>query len=634
MTLRSKVIIILASLFLIYGVISFFIQHLIIFPGFQSLENEQAKRNSNRAAQAIYREIHHLDLLCFDWAAWDDTYKFMDSPSKEYIDANLIITVFTGNRLNLIYFCDTKGKVVWGEIHDFNTEKPIQLPGFPGDAIEQNHPLLNFGTKPLSEKSNKGIIMTDKGPMLVASRPVLNSNFKGPVRGTVIMGRLLDKSTIETLINQTEVNFTAFAVQNGDLTVENKEILSSFTDKTKHVFKTYDHDIEHLHVYTTLSDISGNPVLLLDSSMPTEITQKGKSTMRYVRYSIILSSLIVMSAVVLLVQWIILSPTTKLTDHALAVAETGDLTKRISMNRKDEIGILSDKFDMMLEQLAEARNKLIEQSYNSGLAEMAKELMHNARNILTPMVGQISFMQKELTDLPFNNIAKAASELETGMRDTKRKESLVRYLILGSRKMLSITERTKGSLEIISNNIVQIENILAEQDKLSHSKKILEQLYLIDIFKSALTKVSKKYQEKIQIQIDKNISELPAILAERTVLTPVLTNLLNNAFESILKTRRNDGIINIAGKIEKKENGIKMVHINIKDNGQGLAKENLERIFQRDFSKKSRLSGVGLHWCANIISSMDGKLYAKTNNSSQGACFHLLLPMQNINKTT
>ena len=46
MKLNSKIIIVLLIVFVIYGVVDFTIQRLIVMPGFQSLENDKAIKDS------------------------------------------------------------------------------------------------------------------------------------------------------------------------------------------------------------------------------------------------------------------------------------------------------------------------------------------------------------------------------------------------------------------------------------------------------------------------------------------------------------------------------------------------------------------------------------------------------------
>ena len=115
-----------------YAIIEFFVQHLVILPSFRASELEEAQEDLTRASGALQSEIENLDLFLFDWSAWDDTYAFVANPNGAYKKANLIDLTFTQNKLNLIYFIDTTGKVVWGKVFDLEEEKPIEMDEFPG----------------------------------------------------------------------------------------------------------------------------------------------------------------------------------------------------------------------------------------------------------------------------------------------------------------------------------------------------------------------------------------------------------------------------------------------------------------------------------------------------------------------
>ena len=59
----------------------------------------------------------------------------------------------------------------------------------------------------------------------------------------------------------------------------------------------------------------------------------------------------------------------------------------------------------------------------------------------------------------------------------------------------------------------------------------------------------------------------------------------------------------------------------------GIEQDNLERIFERSFStKQADHSGVGLHWCANTLIAANGRIYAESQGSGQGACLHVMIP--------
>ena len=71
------------------------------------------------------------------------------------------------------------------------------------------------------------------------------------------------------------------------------------------------------------------------------------------------------------------------------------------------------------------------------------------------------------------------------------------------------------------------------------------------------------------------------------------------------------------------------LHVRFLDDGVGIPREHLYRIFEKGFSTKSSLtnSGIGLHWCFNALNALGGHLRAESRGSNGGAIFHLLLPL-------
>jgi signal transduction histidine kinase len=116
------------------------------------------------------------------------------------------------------------------------------------------------------------------------------------------------------------------------------------------------------------------------------------------------------------------------------------------------------------------------------------------------------------------------------------------------------------------------------------------------------------------------------VLAQRIMLLQVLGNVLTNAAESIRRAGRARGTVHVGAELETTD-GRPMLHIRLADDGAGIAPGDLERIFQRGFTTKGRgHGGLGLHWCANVVAEMQGRLYAESAGPDQGACFHLILP--------
>ncbi len=358
MSLRSKVLLILASVFLLYGGIDFCIQRFIVYPGFLSLENEEALKDSKILSQAIDREIHHLDTLTHDWSSWDDTYDFVKNRTKDYIQSNLVLSVFTDNNLNLLYIIDQDGSLIWGEVRDLKSFKVLRVNEFDKKMFPAKDPLINYNLidKQLADVTIKGIYTTEKGPMLVTSRPILNSDNEGPIRGSIIMGRFLNEDLKRTLARQTRVDFEIYIIQD-ELTEASQAVLSQISKSSDVFIKEENKDF--LGVYSTRPDIQGKDALLVKARIRRSISAKGWSNIRTAIISIVVASIVILIVVSLLLQWIILNPTSKLTKQVLTVKQTGDLSTSPESNRKDELGTLQREFNRMLEQLLDYRLKII-----------------------------------------------------------------------------------------------------------------------------------------------------------------------------------------------------------------------------------------------------------------------------------
>ena len=52
-------------------------------------------------------------------------------------------------------------------------------------------------------------------------------------------------------------------------------------------------------------------------------------------------------------------------------------------------------------------------------------------------------------------------------------------------------------------------------------------------------------------------------------------------------------------------------------------------MFEKGFSTKSRETnyGIGLHWCANAVAALGGRIWAASEGPGQGASLHVLVPL-------
>ncbi len=358
-SIKSKVGLILLGVFILSVVANHAIHKWIISASFLELERDEAQKDLDRSIEAIKREVYHLDSLCHDWAAWDDTCEFIASPSGDYIAANLAEDTFLDNNINLIYIVDLHGSVLWSGMLNLDTRQEIHLAVFPKDTFPEGHPLISYDTVkgPLSDQGISGVFMTEQGPMLMASRPILTTNNEGPIRGSVIFGRFLNDGAIKRLAAQTRVSFRVFAIQGPPQSKTIEKIAANLTIDTPYLFEIKDDS--NLLAYTAYPDLKGAAALLIEAAIPRKIYSKGRKAIHYALLSIFLSTFVMLAVILLFLQRAVIQPISDLKKHTLSIGKSGDLSVRLSLRRPDEIGTLADEFDKMLEVLEQKSNDLM-----------------------------------------------------------------------------------------------------------------------------------------------------------------------------------------------------------------------------------------------------------------------------------
>ena len=116
-------------------------------------------------------------------------------------------------------------------------------------------------------------------------------------------------------------------------------------------------------------------------------------------------------------------------------------------------------------------------------------------------------------------------------------------------------------------------------------------------------------------------AEISYVTVDRIQIQQVLVNLLRNAFEAMAGNPHDQRQITIDAVVRDKQ-----VEITVEDSGEGIAPENLDRVFVAFFTTKDNGVGIGLTISRSIILDHGGRLWV-TWNRERGVTFHFTLPM-------
>lgn len=395
-SLRNTTITIFAMLFigLIFSI--YYLLNTIMMDSIYQLENKNVNENVERVFNALELEKSNMASIAQDWGAWDDTYEFVENGNKHYIENNLHEDGFLNLNLNLMAFIDSNGKYIFAKGMDIENEKFVPLYTDLEEVLEESHII---GNKDTGNKM-QGIIMLSEGPMLIATHPIITSNFEGPVRGNVVFGRFLNDAAVKELSERLNLDITLERI--GEM---NKGSVLEAKTAAKPSIEIKELGNNRISGITTLKDIYNKPVLSLSIEMDREVKRVGKEGISYMLYSLMAAGLIFTLALMLFIEKNILSRLLELSREVLHIGNRGSVAMRLKPQQKrDEIFILSDEINRMLEKLEESEKQLRE-AHNSleiKVDERTQELFE-ANELLKTEIEERKKIQERVTHLAYHD---------------------------------------------------------------------------------------------------------------------------------------------------------------------------------------------------------------------------------------
>ncbi len=616
--LQRKVSITLLLTITAFALISYAILSGVITPAFENLELSAAKTDLVRAERAIGNDLENLEALTADWAPWDDMYEYVFDRFPAFEKSNLIPGTLTNLNLDLLAIYGPRSELKWGRLVVDDEQHDLDGLGVLGPDDAASSYLTQHGH---STDMTIGIVRTSLGPMLISSQPVLRSDDSGPVAGAVVLGQFMDRSRLERMRERTEVDIEWFYV---DTTGRHAPDI----DTTAFGENPIKIDTSELTIssYTILSDIFGEPLLVLGADTRRDITGLGEQTVTAAMLFLLSAGVLAAIVMWFLLRKTILTPIESLMDHMNEIRKSGDLSANLDMDTGDEVGALAAQFDNLTSEVHDARQALLAQSFKAGKADTAAEVLHNIRNAMTPMINGIDRFMRGFKTVGDLRIGEATEELMSPECDPKKAAKFAEYINASFKHVKKLNDGAGEDMKIVMSQARQIKAILVDQEKFTNVAPIAENIVVNEVVGEAAQVIPKESNSVISIDLDDDLDRY-CVLAHRTGLLQILGNLILNAYESIERGNRSEGRISLSADdavIDDKA----MIRLTIRDNGCGFSEDICKRIFRRGYTSKREgdASGLGLHWCANAVSSMGGRISAESPGMGHGAEFHVLLP--------
>jgi sensor domain CHASE-containing protein len=609
MTIRPKVIALVASMLVVLGGLQILVEQRILMPSFAELEHDDARTAMRRINYALDLTLDRLALSASDWGNWNDTYRFVSDHNSDYVHANVTTVGLKELQVNAMLVIDANGNVVMSSTLDLKSEQPMDIDFAARKALPADFPWranLREGG-PVT-----GFLQTNRGIMMIAASPVLDGSGGGPQRGMVLLGRLLSPAEIKRIGAQAQAQLSMAPAS--DAVVADQ--MTETADVTQ--------------VFRSVNDVYGRPLLALRVDVPRRITQRGHTAIGYASAYLVGAALVVLILLVLVLNRVVLRPLAQVTRHAVSLGESEDLGARLDFKGSDEIGQLAREFDRMLERVAESRRQLVDQSFHAGFAELAKGVLHNLGNAMTPIGVRLSGLAQRLGQAPTADVEQASEELQRGLPDTARRADLEEFMRMACGEFARTIKGAQQDVAVLTRQTSIVQSALAEQMRSTRNEHVVESVRLPELIAQSLEVVPDAYRQRLTIDADESLRKVGVVQVARTVLRLVLQNLIINASDAVRDAGRERGTLRVSAAIVREaDTAPEYLHLQCQDDGVGIPQNNLDRVFEKGFSTKSRGTnyGIGLHWCSNAIGALGGRMWAASDGPGLGASLHLMLPL-------
>ena len=282
----------------------------------------------------------------------------------------------------------------------------------------------------------------------------------------------------------------------------------------------------------------------------------------------------------------------------------------------------------MQEQLETTHRELVDASRKAGMADVATGVLHNVGNVLNTVNVAADQLADGLRKGRVDGLARLAEMLAAqagdlpGFFSTERGRQVPAYVAQLAEHLVAERGRMLGELAELRRSIDHIKDVVAMQQSFAGSPGLVEPLEPVALVEDSL-RLNVAALMRHDVRVIRDFSPTPRVLADRTRVLQILVNLVRNAKHAL-----DDG-----APAEKRMTlrvepaGAERVRLVVADNGVGIPKENLERIFAHGFTTRKNGHGFGLHSAANAAGELGGSLTVRSAGAGKGAEFILELPV-------
>jgi diguanylate cyclase (GGDEF)-like protein len=346
MTIRKKILLFSALALGAFLAAVYLVSRFALLNSFSLMESNYARDNIHHLQNELENEQSRLKAISRDYAQWDRTYEFVQSRDPKYVSTELTDDTFKIININQFLLLD-------------NAEQIVVNKSLGGVPLSEEDVRAIAAAYNYAQAANEhdlalaGILEVRKRLLLLAYEPVLTSSGDGPARGTLVMGRELDRTLVSSLSRSS--GFPVWVEMPGGATIAYSDGIA-WNDGTKVRFEGESSMLEYIPV----KDLFGSTRRFLVGRIPRELNSEGKKVMRYLLGLLMVAGAVYCSALFFFLEEILLARVASLSTKVTQVTVSGDLSLRLDPGGNDELSSLAGAVNAMLAGIQKAKVELLQ----------------------------------------------------------------------------------------------------------------------------------------------------------------------------------------------------------------------------------------------------------------------------------
>lgn len=240
-------------------------------------------------------------------------------------------------------------------------------------------------------------------------------------------------------------------------------------------------------------------------------------------------------------------------------------------------------------ELKKVQLQLMQAEKMASLGMLAAGVAHEINNPVAIMIEEAGWVEDLLHEEEFKS-SENLKELDRALKQINNQGNRCKEI---TRKMLSFARTSQSGIQTVLIN------------------ELIEDVVRLSLQRAQAAGV----ELKTSLQ-----ANLPATRISLSEMQQVLFNLVNNALDAMEK---GGGTVSVSSRAERGR-----IRVEVADNGPGIAKDNLSKIFDPFYTTKpvGKGTGLGLFICYGIIKTMGGSIGVKSVVGS-GTTFSVRIPL-------